>query len=46
MITIIAAGAILHYLTTAEHHHTSHLTSIKRIDTGVTYGWTILQLLT
>ena len=29
---IIAAGAILHYLTTAEHHHTSHLTSIKRID--------------
>ena len=29
---IIAAGAILHYLITAEHHHTSHLTSIKRID--------------
>ena len=30
--SIIAAGAVLHYLNTAEHHHTSHLTSIKRID--------------
>ena len=30
--SIIAAGAVLHYLNTAEHHHTSHLTTIKRID--------------
>ncbi len=30
--SIIAAGAVLHYLNTAEHHHTSHLTGIKRID--------------
>ena len=30
--SIIAAGAVLYYLNTAEHHHTSHLTSIKRID--------------
>ena len=32
--SIISAGAILHYLTTAEHHNTSHVSSIQRIDRG------------
>ena len=30
--SIISAGAILHYLTSAEHHNTSHVSSIQRID--------------
>jgi DNA mismatch repair protein MutS len=33
-LAIIAAGAVLHYVTTAEHHHTSHVASIQRIDKG------------
>ena len=33
-LAIIAAGAVLHYITTAEHHHTSHVTSIQRIEKG------------
>ena len=32
--SIISAGAILHYLTTAEHHNTSHVSRIQRIDRG------------
>ena len=32
--SIISAGAILHYLTSAEHHNTSHVSSIQRIDRG------------
>ena len=31
-MSIISAGAILHYLTTAEHHNTSHVSSIQRIE--------------
>ena len=31
-MAIISGGAILHYLTTAEHHNTSHVSSIQRID--------------
>ena len=31
-LAIVAAGAILHYISTAEHHHTSHVSSIQRID--------------
>ena len=30
--SIISAGAILHYLISAEHHNTSHVSSIQRID--------------
>ena len=30
-LAIVAAGAVLHYITTAEHHHTSHVASIQRI---------------
>ena len=33
-LAIIAAGAVLHYITTAEHHHTSHVASIQRIEKG------------
>jgi len=33
-LSIIAAGAVLHYITTAEHHHTSHVASIQRIEKG------------
>ena len=33
-LAIVAAGAVLHYITTAEHHHTSHVASIKRIEKG------------
>jgi len=33
-LAIIAAGAVLHYITTAEHHHTSHVSSIQRIEKG------------
>ena len=33
-LAIIAAGAVLHYITTAEHHHTSHVATIQRIDKG------------
>ena len=40
--SIISAGAILHYLTTAEHHNTSHVSSIQRIDRGTIFGWTTL----
>ncbi len=29
---IVAAGAILHYLETTEHHHNTHITSIARIE--------------
>jgi DNA mismatch repair protein MutS len=28
----VAAGAVLHYLTSAEHHNTSHVSSIQRIE--------------
>jgi len=31
-MSIISAGAILHYLTTAEHHNTNHVSSIQRIE--------------
>ena len=31
-MSIISAGAILHYITTAEHHNTSHVSSIQRIE--------------
>ena len=31
-MSIISAGAILHYLTTAEHYNTSHVSSIQRIE--------------
>ena len=31
-MSIISAGAILHYLTTAEHHNTSHVSTIQRIE--------------
>ncbi len=31
---IVAAGAILHYLDLTQHTHTSHITSISRIDEG------------
>ena len=33
-LAIVAAGAVLHYITTAEHHHTSHVASIQRIEKG------------
>ena len=33
-LAITAAGAVLHYITTAEHHHTSHVASIQRIEKG------------
>ena len=33
-LAILAAGAVLHYITTAEHHHTSHVASIQRIEKG------------
>ena len=33
-LAIIAAGAVLHYITTAEHHHISHVASIQRIEKG------------
>jgi len=33
-LAIIAAGAVLHYITTAEHHHTSHVSTIQRIEKG------------
>lgn len=33
-LAIIAAGAVLHYITTTEHHHTSHVASIQRIEKG------------
>ena len=33
-LAIAAAGAVLHYITTAEHHHTSHVASIQRIEKG------------
>ena len=33
-LAIIAAGAVLHYITTAEHHYTSHVATIQRIDKG------------
>ncbi len=29
---IVAAGVILHYLETTEHHHNTHITSIARIE--------------
>lgn len=29
---VIAAGAILHYLESTEHHHNTHITSLSRID--------------
>ncbi|GIV37071.1 MAG: DNA mismatch repair protein MutS [Cyclobacteriaceae bacterium] len=29
---LVAAGAILHYLETTEHHHNTHITSIARIE--------------
>lgn len=31
---IVAAGAILHYLDLTQHTHTSHITSISRLDEG------------
>ena len=33
-LAIVAAGAVLHYITTAEHHHTSHVANIQRIEKG------------
>ena len=33
-LAIIAAGAVLHYITTAEPHHPSHVASIQRIEKG------------
>jgi DNA mismatch repair protein MutS len=33
-LSIISAGAVLHYITTAEHHNTSHVSSIQRIEKG------------
>jgi len=33
-LAIVASGAVLHYVTTAEHHHTSHVASIQRIEKG------------
>ena len=33
-LAVVAAGAVLHYITTAEHHHTSHVASIQRIEKG------------
>jgi len=33
-LAISSAGAVLHYITTAEHHHTSHVASIQRIEKG------------
>ncbi|MDW8330417.1 MAG: DNA mismatch repair protein MutS [Cyclobacteriaceae bacterium] len=29
---VIAAGAVLHYLETTEHHHNTHITSLTRIE--------------
>ena len=31
-LAIIAAGVVLHYINTAEHHKISHITSIQRIE--------------
>jgi len=31
-LSIIAAGVVLHYLSSAEHHNTSHVSSIQRIE--------------
>ena len=31
---VVAAGAILHYLDLTQHTHTSHITSISRLDEG------------
>ena len=29
---IIAAGAVLHYISSAEHHNTSHVSTVQRIE--------------
>ena len=31
-LAIVAAGAVLHYISSAEHHNTSHVSSIQRIE--------------
>lgn len=32
---VVAAGSILHYLDFTQHHLTSHITSLRRIDSGI-----------
>ena len=41
-LAIIAAGVVLHYINTAEHHKISHITSIQRIEKDHHVGWMIL----
>ena len=37
-LSVIASGAVLHYITSAEHHNTSHISSIQRIEKD-THVW-------
>jgi DNA mismatch repair protein MutS len=37
-LAVIASGAVLHYITSAEHHNTSHISSIQRVEKD-THVW-------
>ena len=37
-LAIIASGAVLHYITSTEHHNTSHISSIQRVEKD-THVW-------
>lgn len=39
---VIAAGAILYYLSETQHNRVQHITSIQRIERMLTFGWTVL----